>query len=416
MAEYNALSIGSVVGGRYTIRQVLGQGGIGRTYLVADTQKFDAPMTLKEFAPTTGEPKTDAWLKAQHLFKREARILNDLDHPQIPKFHGFFEEGGRLFLVQDYINGRNYREILQEKGTLTESEALDFLQSVLGVLDYVHRDRKTIHRDISPENVMQQEGSGTIYLIDFGIGKQLKDSLEMSTASSYQPSLVGKPSYCPPEQMGRGMCSESSDLYALAVTTIELLSGHPHRDPQSWQQSLPQPIAPGFAATLTKMLAYNIDDRYPSAHVVLAALQQASDPQSDLLTLIEPDPSKESQPPLQTIISRKPQPNPLTPTQPDRKGWTQHLGVWGIPIAALSILGLLGLWGLQQLTPEKSDIPSDPLPSPSPSSGSLPSPPVIPQPPTSPPPSTLPTPPSFGKLTPPPILPSPTPPPLPPEL
>ncbi|MGA1282962.1 MAG: protein kinase domain-containing protein, partial [Prochlorothrix sp.] len=373
---------------------------IGRTYLVGDIHKFEAPMTLKEFAPQMRGPKTDALLKAQDLFEREARILNDLHHPQIPKFHGYFEENGRLFLVQDYIKGKNYRELLRENGLLSEAEALDFLQSVLGVLDYIHRHRKTIHRDISPENIMRQEESGTIYLIDFGIGKQLESSLVSSTGSAQQLSIVGKPSYCPPEQMRTGVCSESSDLYALAMTTIELLTGYPPQDDRSWPQSLPQPISPHFAAILTKMLAFNIEDRYSSTHDVLEALAKAPGEAQGLATLVEPNSGQNSEPALTTLISVQAQSgsNTVQPGQgsPVRRSWKLLLPI-------LLGVGLLGLWGLQQLRVEdlEEGAPTDPVPdiaSPDPSVTATP---ILPSPTPSPSPTDssgdgqpLPTPPS----------------------
>jgi len=105
MATYDPLTPGTLVNDRYEIEILLGAGGIGRTYRVKDCQKFGDLYTLKEFAPRIASYKTETIVKAKELFEREAKILNQLNHPQIPKFHGYFSEDDRIFLVQDYIQG-----------------------------------------------------------------------------------------------------------------------------------------------------------------------------------------------------------------------------------------------------------------------------------------------------------------------
>jgi serine/threonine protein kinase len=103
------LTTHTVLQNRYRIVRVLGQGGFGRTYLAQDQNRFNEYCVLKEFMPARGEPHQIQ--KAKELFKREAAVLYQLRHPQIPRFHALFEQEQRLFLVQDYVEGKNYRTL-----------------------------------------------------------------------------------------------------------------------------------------------------------------------------------------------------------------------------------------------------------------------------------------------------------------
>ena len=104
---------GTVIDNRYIIQSLLGQGGLGRTYLALDTRRFNEACVLKEFAPTgTGYNELE---KCRSLFKREAKILYQFEHIQIPRFLACFEADGRLFLVQEFVNGKAYSTLLQER-------------------------------------------------------------------------------------------------------------------------------------------------------------------------------------------------------------------------------------------------------------------------------------------------------------
>jgi serine/threonine protein kinase len=116
---------GSVLRDRYIIRNVIGQGGMGRTYVAEDTERFHEVCVLKEFIPLTQSP--EVVVKAKELFQREANTLYQIKHPQVPEFRATFEAEGRLFLVQDYVEGRTYRQLLaerrQQRTKFTEAEA-----------------------------------------------------------------------------------------------------------------------------------------------------------------------------------------------------------------------------------------------------------------------------------------------------
>lgn len=274
---------GTLIDNRYIIQALLGQGGLGRTYLALDTRRFNEPCVLKEFAPLgTGENGLE---KYRSLFRREAKILHQLKHPQIPKFLACFEGDGRLFLVQEFVNGKTYSTLLHEyqnQGRVfSEQEIVDWLEKLLPVVEYIH-EHKIIHRDISPDNIMLLEGKDIPVLIDFGVGKQIADVNEARNSNNLpfvgKMSLVGKVGYAPREQISLGLCSPSSDLYALGVTAVVLLTG---RDPSllmdqyslEWNWDLYANVSPAFAQILNKMLADTPKDRYKTAIEVLEDLE-----------------------------------------------------------------------------------------------------------------------------------------------
>lgn len=148
-----------VVDNRYRIIRHLGQGGFGRTYVAEDLKQSPQQCVLKEFAPQV-EEKQDLQ-KAKELFEREASVLKQLQHPQIPRFHESLQVklGNKDFflLVQDYVEGDNYWDLLQERNeqgqSFSEEEVVKLLQQLLPVLSYIH-SRNVIHRDISPDNLI----------------------------------------------------------------------------------------------------------------------------------------------------------------------------------------------------------------------------------------------------------------------
>jgi serine/threonine-protein kinase len=277
MLDTKAISPGQFVNGRYEIQRVLGEGGIGRTYLVRDHQRFKEPCALKEFAPCALNQRRFVLEKSRQLFLREAQILHQLKHPQIPQFLAFFPENDRLFLVQEYVKGKTYEQLIQERQqqgqAFSEAEVLEFLRSILKVLDYIHA-QGIVHRDIAPDNIMLSNQQGLPVLIDFGIGKQVEEEL---IDPNSPPSFVGKQGYAPLEQVLNGKCFPTSDLYSLAVTALVLLTGkRPYELRPSgslaWDWRSHLPMLPVYALVLDRMLAFQPDDRYPSAQSVLAAL------------------------------------------------------------------------------------------------------------------------------------------------
>lgn len=278
---------GSLINRRYRIQNLLGRGGFGQTYLAYDTQCFDHPCVLKEFAPAS---RTEyAMQKARELFEREARVLYSLQHPQIPKFLAWFVEGDRLFLVQEYVAGKTYAQLLRERqqqgSAFSEAEVVVWLLDLLQVLQYLHQ-QQIVHRDISPDNLMlpdqpTQPGDqqSRPVLIDFGLVKQTLSQIYALQPNAVEPaSFVGKFGYAPPEQIRLGQCAPSSDLYALAVTALVLLTGQDPRllmnqESLDWHWQDYVTLSPALTQILNRMLQEKPRARYQTAAEVIQALQ-----------------------------------------------------------------------------------------------------------------------------------------------
>ena len=305
------ITVGTILQNRYHIIHIIGQGGFGRTYLAEDQRRFNELCVLKELiAPIT---ETSHGQKAQELFEREAAILYQIEHSQIPKFREKFAQNEKLFLVQDFVAGKTYRNLLKERQDqgkpFTEADVLHLLRTLLPVLSYIH-GQGIIHRDISPENIILRENDFLPVLIDFGVVKELATKLQSSGATSV--TSVGKLGYAPSEQMQTGRAYPSSDLYALAVTAIVLLTGKEPIDlfdeqqlTWNWQQWAT--VKPEFAQVLQRMLSYLPAERYQSAADVIQALRNtgySSQPATNLSY-------------LQTIaIAHRPEPVSKTSEKP----------------------------------------------------------------------------------------------------
>jgi serine/threonine protein kinase len=277
------IPLGTLLQQRYRVTKVLGQGGFGRTYLAQDTGCFDEMCVLKEFSPN--DRGRDALKKSKELFHREAQVLYQINHPQIPKFRANFEEQKRLFLVQEYAEGKTVAKTLSDRlknnTTFTEAEAVEFIKNMLPVLSHIH-GMGIIHRDISPDNIIFRDRDKLPVLIDFGVVKAGVTQLEVST-QIHQGTTVGKAGYAPGEQLQTGEAYANSDLYALAVTVVVMMTG---RKPESlidkstmtwkWHQWVPT-LTPWFAKILNKMLSRVPNSRYQSANEVAQALRSVSD-------------------------------------------------------------------------------------------------------------------------------------------
>jgi len=257
---------------RYRPVKFLGGGGFGKTYLAEDIDKLNENCVIKQFAPQV--QGKSGLQKATELFKQEARRLQQLgEHPQIPTLLGYFQEDSRLYLVQQFIDGQNLKQ-LQQQETFTEKKVRDLLQDLLNILKVVHQ-QKVIHRDIKPENIIQRR-DGKVVLIDFGASKQLT-----KTVMTEQGTTIGSFGYISPEQMQEGKVYPASDLYSLGATCFHLLSGiHPwslwksqgYAWVRNWKQYLQQPLSQKMEQILDRLLKEEYQQRYQSAEEVLQDL------------------------------------------------------------------------------------------------------------------------------------------------
>lgn len=294
------LALGTVVDNRYRIIRQLGQGGFGRTYLAEDNHKSQQTCVLKEFAPQVqAQQDLD---KAKELFEREANVLKTLQHPQIPRFHASLQVqiGSKdfFFLVQDYIDGINYDQLLEQRqsqGTaFSEGEVITLLEQILPVLSYIHSG-DVVHRDISPDNLIWRRSDHMPMLIDFGGVKQLPAAQGFwLTHLGGNNTLLGKKGYAPEEQLRQGKVFFNSDLYSLAVTVLVLLTG---KEPQKlydsyqgiWYWGKEIRVSSNFESVLKKMLAYKPSDRYERADQILQDLSSntTATPQNTYVTKLK---------------------------------------------------------------------------------------------------------------------------------
>lgn len=269
-----ALSVGQVLQDRYRIEALLGQGGMGAVYSAIDL-RFSAPVAIKENLETTGE--------AQRQFSREAALLHQLRHPNLPRVsdHFIIPEQGQ-YLVMDYIAGEDLNQVLMRLGRVPEAQAIAWIQQVLGALDYLH-GQNIIHRDVKPANVKITPG-GRVYLVDFGLAKVF-DPGQRTTMGARAVT----PGFAPPEQYGQGRTDARSDLYSVGATLYALLTGQVPADALEsmiGQKELVPPrqlnpdISTGIEAAILRAMQVRPTDRLQSVAELRAALLE---PQTRLL-------------------------------------------------------------------------------------------------------------------------------------
>lgn len=349
------LPVGQILESRYRILKHLAGGGFGRTYLAEDFNRFNERCVLKEFAPQVSSSRQLD--KAKELFEREASAIYKLHHPQLPGFREFFQANmgdgvGCLFLVQDYIPGVTYADLLKSGQNLPETEIKELICQILPVLSYIH-SQGVIHRDISPDNLIKRTTDNLPVLIDFGGVKEVAiTAISKLTQVGKPPTLLGKTGYAPEEQLQRGKVFPNSDLYALAVTGLVLLTG---QNPQelydnykgTWHWGKTIKVSPQLEAILKKMLAYKPSDRYQSADEVLRDIQVTTPPQP--VNPTPPQPVNRNISQVRTLVVSPASPTPVnakatTPVSQtivlsNRPGFIQR---WVMRITSMSLVALTG--------------------------------------------------------------------------
>ena len=226
------LSPGTVLRDRYKIIELVGRGGMGATYRAEDLRLRGRFCAVKEALPDPdASPNELAQSRAQ--FYEEASTLARLDHPNLPKVSDTFHEGGREYLVMDFVEGKDLREAVEEKrreGTfLDEDQVLRWTHQLCDALSYLHsREPPVLHRDIKPSNI-KLTPSGLIKLVDFGLVKLLATD-QARTVTVVQGR--GTAAYTPLEQYGgdTGHTDVRSDVYSLGATVYHLLTNQPPAD------------------------------------------------------------------------------------------------------------------------------------------------------------------------------------------
>ncbi len=244
--------VGKIIAERYEIQQKLGRGGMGSVFLVYD-QKTGRRMALKMLHEKYAGSK-----HAIARFIREVTTARSLNHPGIVKIYDACKVGNVLFYTMEYVEGKTLRQWLQERHRLEFKSVVRVLCLVADALSHAHQI--TIHRDLSPENIMVIR-NGAVRLLDFGLAK-LDDQFKGLTVVG---TNLGKLRYTAPEQqMDPANVDYRADLYSLGVMFFELLAGRAPHPGQKLSQLCPG-LPPGVDAFAEKAMAPLPENRFQSA-------------------------------------------------------------------------------------------------------------------------------------------------------
>ncbi|MCY7386281.1 MAG: protein kinase [Microcoleus sp. CAN_BIN18] len=295
-----------ILDSRFLPQRPLSRGAFGTTF---QALALGSPLKLQCVVKRLQPPlhlNSNQLMAAARAFRREADVLNSLGdrHAQIPTLYAYCvlhvadaqnlgqipsSEGEGVFseidskpevqeffyLVQEFVDGADLRQEIAQRGKFSEAEIVDVLQQILPVLQFIH-DNGAIHRDIKPDNIVREtavgEAAGKLFLIDFGAVKQV------TAGVSAQSSIVfGTSGYAPPEQVSGEPVYPSTDLYALGVTCLYLLTGKRPQElmespTRRWNWRVWADVSDRLAAILDRMVMAAPSDRFESAAQVLAAL------------------------------------------------------------------------------------------------------------------------------------------------
>ena len=207
------LQPGDVLGSRYEILQLLGEGGMGAVYKAMD-RELDRPVALKLIRPQLA---SNPAILAR--FKQELLLAHQVTHKNVIRIYDFGDADGVKFITMEYVEGEDLRALIQEKNKFRPEEAVEIMQQVCRALEAVH-SVGVIHRDLKPQNIMQDK-AGRILVMDFGLARTVEgDGMTQSGA------LVGTMEYMSPEQALAEELDSRSDLFAVGLILYELLTGN----------------------------------------------------------------------------------------------------------------------------------------------------------------------------------------------
>jgi eukaryotic-like serine/threonine-protein kinase len=277
-----------ILNGQFQIVQKIGTGGMGSVY------KAQQPAMNRLVAIKILHPKLANRKDLVSRFRREARAMSQLTHPNPVKvfMYGELEEDGALYIVMEFLDGKNLNQTVRKEGPMPAERAVPILVQACGALEEAHR-MGIVHRDLKPENIfLCQQGTLTDYpkVLDFGLAKVTEQQMRPGSIILTQEGMVfGTPEFMSPEQAQGRTLDARSDIYSLAVILYEVLTGklpftaktpmeyiqkHVMEPPIPLNQRVPErQFAAGLEAVLGRALAKRPEERYQSAAEFAEALR-----------------------------------------------------------------------------------------------------------------------------------------------
>ncbi len=215
LSNRDALRPGASVAQRFRVIVPLSMRGPVATYLACDA--LGRRVVLKEIAICADDRVDAAKQKMIEQFDREAAILSRLNHDQIVRISDHFIDNHRNYIVTDFVWGSDLRRLVNEHGPMSEADTVKVAKQLAEVLQFLHlQSPPVVHRDVSPENIMFDQQTQRLTLLDFGAA-----NIFVTLATG---TMIGKQSYMPPEQF-RGKAEPKSDVYGFGATLFFLLTG-----------------------------------------------------------------------------------------------------------------------------------------------------------------------------------------------
>lgn len=203
----------TILGNRYEIIRKIGDGGMAFVYEAKD-RLLNRTVALKVLRPEFVDD--DEFLTK---FKREAEAVASLSHPNIVNVYDVGEDGKVHYIVMEFVDGKNLKEIIQDEGILDEYTALDITKQIAMALSAAHK-KGIIHRDIKPHNILISNEGRVVKVADFGIAKAVSNSTMTNIGS-----IIGSVHYFSPEQAKGKFVTNNADLYSLGIVLYEMLIG-----------------------------------------------------------------------------------------------------------------------------------------------------------------------------------------------
>ena len=340
--------IGQLLAGRYELQDVAGSGGMSRVYRARDTV-LERAVAIKILHDHYSDDA--AYVER---FRREARALAQLNHPNIVTVIDRGEYEGRQFIVFEHVEGENLKELIDREGQLPVDQALALVHQVARGLAFAH-EHGVVHRDVKPHNVLI-DADGVAKVTDFGIAR----SIEPADGLTETGTLLGTSEYIAPEQASGRRVDERSDQYSLATVLYELLTGSPPYTGDNFmavamkhiQEPVPSvrdsrpDVSPRLDAIVSRAMAKRPEDRFPTTEAMTAALEAA---RADTDGALAPAPVST---PDDGATESIPVPGPLPPSiQRSRRRFPLPLvGLIVVGVAALVIALVIAGGGTDSLT------------------------------------------------------------------